>query len=108
MLNDVLYDKVNRIFEDWKIRRSEVSEIRFIFNVIMRELEDYTWFPTILRKFQMDFIGFVVSRFNFYDVFIQHLINNNETPIPMYDLCSGSGEPAITIFKKSNNFLKRF
>lgn len=70
----------------------------------MKELEDYQWFPTLFRKFQMDFIGFVVSRFNFYDVFIQHLINNNETQIPMYDLCSGSGEPAITIFKKSNCF----
>ncbi len=70
----------------------------------MLELEDYTWFPTLFRKFQMDFIGFVVTKFNFYDVFIKHLRNKNSRPQPMFDLCSGSGEPAITIFKKSNCF----
>jgi hypothetical protein len=68
------------------------------------ELEDYPWFPTQLRQFQMDFIGFVVTKFNFYDVFIDHFKKEIKSPLPMYDLCSGSGEPAITIFNKSDCF----
>ncbi len=70
----------------------------------MKELEDYHWFPAVLRNFQTDFIGFVVSRFSVYDGFIQHLKN---LPLPLQsitDLCSGSGEPAISIFKKSKRF----
>jgi hypothetical protein len=70
----------------------------------MKELEDYHWFPPVLRNFQTDFIGFVVSRFSVYDGFIQHIKN---LPMPlesMSDLCSGSGEPAISIFKKSKRF----
>lgn len=70
----------------------------------MKELEDYQWFPNILRQFQMDFIGFIVTKFNFYDVFIHHLKKEITMPLPMYDLCSGSGEPAISIFQKNNLF----
>ena len=70
----------------------------------MKELEDYAWFPVMFRRFQMDFIGYVVTTFNFYDVFIQHLQKKENTSMPMFDLCSGSGEPAITIFKKSSSF----
>ena len=70
----------------------------------MKELEDYAWFPAVFRRFQMDFIGYVVTKFNFYDVFIQHLQKKENTSMPMFDLCSGSGEPALTIFKKSARF----
>lgn len=70
----------------------------------MRELEDYTWFPTILRKFQMDFIGFVVKKFRFYDVFIQYVQNQGLSKLPMFDLCSGSGEPARYIFQETKAF----
>lgn len=70
----------------------------------MKELEDYYWFPPVLRNFQTEFIGFVVDKFNVYDVFIQHLKEIWLSKQPMTDLCSGSGEPAITIFKKSNCF----
>jgi len=70
----------------------------------LKELEDYSWFPTILRRFQMDFIGFVVAKFNFYDVFIQQLKNQNKKYSTLHDLCSGSGEPGNTIFNKSNCF----
>lgn len=74
----------------------------------MKELEDYSWFPLILRKFQMDFIGFVVTKFHFYDVFIEYLQKQNLENTKMYDLCSGSGEPAIYIFSKSTCFSKLF
>lgn len=70
----------------------------------MKELEDYKWFPAWLRNFQTEFIGFVVARFNVYDTFINYLKSSNLVKQPMTDLCSGSGEPAISIFKKSNCF----
>lgn len=71
----------------------------------MKELEDYAWFPPVLRNFQTEFIGFVVSKFNIYHVFIAYLKAKQLAGQPMIDLCSGSGEPAISIFKKSNCFI---
>ncbi len=70
----------------------------------MKELEDYYWFPPVLRNFQTEFIGFVVDKFNVYKVFIKHLKKTRKSTQVMTDLCSGSGEPAITIFRKSNCF----
>lgn len=70
----------------------------------MKELEDYSWFPAVLRKFQTDYIGFVVSKFNIYEGFIEHLNKQKVKTNIQYDLCSGSGEPASTIFKKSSCF----
>lgn len=70
----------------------------------MKELEDYSWFPPFLRNFQTEFIGFVVTTFSVYGVFIQHLKTLSLSVHSMTDLCSGSGEPAISIFRKSNCF----
>ena len=70
----------------------------------VKELEDYYWFPAFLRNFQTDFIGFVVDRFHVYNVFIEHLKANRLSDQPMTDLCSGSGAPAINIFRQSNCF----
>ena len=70
----------------------------------MKELEDYVWFPNSLRNFQTDFIGFVVSKFKVYHSFVTFLKELSLPSKPMIDLCSGSGEPAISIFKKSNCF----
>lgn len=70
----------------------------------MKELEDYNWFPTVLRNFQTEFIGFVVSKFNVYGAFIEHLKSLSLPQQTMTDLCSGSGEPASSILKKSNCF----
>jgi hypothetical protein len=67
----------------------------------MKELEDHSWFPPVLRNFQTEFIGFVVANFNVYDDFIQHLKSLSLPVQSMTDLCSGSGEPAISIFRKS-------
>lgn len=70
----------------------------------MKELEDYNWFPSMLRNFQTDFIGFVVAKLNVYDVLVDYLKTLSLPAYTMHDLCSGSGEPAISIFKKSNCF----
>lgn len=70
----------------------------------LKELEDFDWFPSVLRNFQTEFIGFVVSRFNFYKSFITYLNELDLVPKPLTDLCSGSGEPAISIFKQPTCF----
>ena len=70
----------------------------------MKELEDYNWFPPLLRNFQTDYIGFVVAKFNIYQSFIDYLNQQKNNNSVMFDLCSGSGEPALSIFSKSKNF----
>lgn len=70
----------------------------------MKELEDHSWFPGSLRNFQTEFIGFVVAKFKVYDEFIKYLNALSLSAQPMEDLCSGSGEPAISIFRKSYCF----
>lgn len=72
----------------------------------MKELEDFSWFPPVLRNFQLEFIGFVVSTFDVYDVFVNYLKTLPLAERSMTDLCSGSGEPAISIFRKSHCFTR--
>ena len=63
----------------------------------LKELEDYPWFPAILRKYQMEFIGIMVSKLRLYnkvvDIISEDLNKYGITDIE--DLCSGSGFPAI-------------
>lgn len=71
----------------------------------LKELEDYHWFPPVLRKYQMEFIGILVSQWRLYDRVVdiirddlkKHSINEIE------DLCSGSGYPAVFVH---NNLAK--
>jgi hypothetical protein len=70
----------------------------------MKELEDQSWFPDSLRNFQTEYIGYVVTRFNIYGPFIK--IFQEKKAGLMYDLCSGCGQPALSIFKQSKNFQK--
>ena len=70
----------------------------------MKELEDYPNFPTWLRNFQTEFIGFVVVRFSIYRDLIKYI---NALSLPqqtMSDLCTGSGETAVHVFKECNCF----
>jgi hypothetical protein len=70
----------------------------------LKELEDYNWFPHVLRNFQMEYISFLVDRFKVYDGFIKYFITSPQPVQPMIDLCSGSGKPAINFFRKTNYF----
>jgi hypothetical protein len=70
----------------------------------LKELEDHTWFPAFLRQYQTDFIGFSAVKLNAYSAFVKHLCSFSGPREVMADLCSGSGEPAITIFKRSHCF----
>jgi ubiquinone/menaquinone biosynthesis C-methylase UbiE len=75
---------------------------------MLKELEDYNWFPNMLRKFQLEFIGSLVNWFGFYKPIVplaKNLLENAKTNA-VIDLCSGSGEPAIYLQKKiANNFV---
>jgi hypothetical protein len=67
----------------------------------MKELEDYNWFPSKLRQFQSEFIGYVVYKFALYKPIIP--IVDNVIAIQkitqIVDLCSGSGLPSLYISK---------
>ncbi len=66
---------------------------------MVKELEDYDWFPRVLRKQQLEFIGNVVKWFKIYQPLVpvlrQQLEQNKLSRIT--DCCSGSGEPAVWI-----------
>lgn len=66
---------------------------------MIKELEDYNWFPKIFRRFQMEYIGSIIQWVHFYQpllpVFKILLKGNNINTIQ--DLCSGSGLPAVYI-----------
>lgn len=70
----------------------------------MKELEDYPFFPNLLRKFQTDYIGTIVKWFNVYKPIIRLINNSNYNSNELWDLCSGSSEPAEYIFKNQNKF----
>jgi hypothetical protein len=69
----------------------------------MKELEDQNWFPSWLRNFQTEFIGLISLQSGIYSEFITH-INKMHLPEKMSDLCSGSGQPALHIFKNCDAF----
>ncbi|HOY27329.1 MAG TPA: class I SAM-dependent methyltransferase [Flavobacteriales bacterium] len=70
----------------------------------MKELEDQRWFPAMLRNYQTEFIGSVVVWLRVYVPVTRRLRQRLGKPVPMVDLCSGSGGPAITIYRESGAF----
>lgn len=66
---------------------------------MVKELEDYHWFPHRLRKYQMDFIGNLVQWVQLYKPLVpvvQHLMRQHYLQ-QITDCCSGNGAPAIYI-----------
>ncbi|MBK8612440.1 MAG: hypothetical protein IPN85_02960 [Flavobacteriales bacterium] len=70
----------------------------------MQELEDLPWFPAKLRDYQTEHIGFLATRMPVYDVFLAYLRRNAPRRGPQVDLCSGSGEPAVTLYRRGGFF----
>lgn len=66
---------------------------------MLKELEDYGWFPALLRRWQMDFIGNIALWTKLYKPLVpvleQIISKNNATGLQ--DTCSGSGMPAVFI-----------
>lgn len=70
--------------------------------VKLRELEDLPWFPHILRSMQMEFIGWMVLFLDVYKPVISEIQNTlaKSNSNQILDLCSGSGQPIISISNK--------
>lgn len=68
----------------------------------LKELEDYDWFPAILRKYQLQFIGIMVQKFGIYGKVAEIMADNIKkySVNTIIDLCSGSGLPAIYVHNK--------
>ena len=69
---------------------------------MLKELEDYNWFPKILRRWQMEFIGTIAIWTKLYrplTPILQQMILENKI-ISLQDLCSGSGIPAMYIHRQ--------
>jgi len=64
---------------------------------MVKELEDYAWFPARLRRYQMDFIGNVVRWLRLYQPLVpvvQQLMQQQQLH-SITDCCSGNGAPAL-------------
>jgi len=73
----------------------------------MKELEDYNWFPAVLRRWQMEFIGHMVIWTHLYKPLVpevQQLVTAAAVT-ELHDVCSGSGIPAIYIYKRLTSSL---
>jgi hypothetical protein len=69
---------------------------------MVKELEDYDWFPGLLRKQQLDFIGNVVKWFALYQPLVpvlRQILQQNKLQ-SITDCCSGSGAPAIYLHQQ--------
>ncbi len=71
---------------------------------MIKELEDYSWFPPILRKYQLDFIGAMASLAHLYHPIGSIVANSMKSGMltSVRDLCSGSGTPAIYVHNLSH------
>lgn len=60
--------------------------------MFLKELEDYPWFPSYLRKMQLEYVGWISVQLQLYQPILgllPHFSSNN-----WIDLASGSGWPA--------------
>jgi len=60
--------------------------------MFLKELEDYPWFPSSLRKMQLEYVGWISVQLNLYRPVLNEII---KFPSKQWiDLASGSGWPA--------------
>ncbi len=65
----------------------------------IKELEDYAWFPPVLRRFQVEIIGEIACRMKVYSCLAADLRSLTNVRKEVTDLCSGSGLPAICLIR---------
>ena len=68
--------------------------------MFLKELEDYPWFPTQLRKMQLEFVGWISVQLRLYRPVLE-IIRRFPTQT-WVDLGSGSGWPAFYIQKNAS------
>lgn len=61
--------------------------------MFLKELEDYPWFPSYLRKMQLEYVGWISTKLLLYRPLLKEL--DNFTSPKWIDLASGSGWPAF-------------
>lgn len=65
--------------------------------MFLKELEDYPWFPSYLRKMQLEYVGWISVQLKLYRPLLKEII---KFPSEQWiDLASGSGWPAFYIQK---------
>lgn len=68
--------------------------------MFLKELEDYNWFPSCLRKLQLEYVGWISVQLKLYRPILKLL---NKFPSNQWvDLASGSGWPAFYIQKNAS------
>jgi hypothetical protein len=69
--------------------------------MFLKELEDYPWFPSYLRKMQLEYVGWISVQLKLYKPILEELLqfrSNRWT-----DLASGSGWPAFYLQKNASH-----
>ena len=65
--------------------------------MFLKELEDYPWFPSYLRKMQLEYVGWISVQLKLYRPLLKEII---KFPSQQWiDLASGSGWPACYLQK---------
>lgn len=72
--------------------------------MFVKELEDYSWFPSFLRKMQLEYVGWISVQLKLYAPILKLMQRFPSTN--WHDLASGSGWPAYYLKKKSNNTIQ--
>ena len=69
--------------------------------MFLKELEDYSWFPPVLRKMQLEYVGWISASLAVYRPLgkIMEGFPSNQ----WIDLASGSGLPALYLKKKATD-----
>jgi len=69
--------------------------------MFLKELEDYPWFPSYLRKMQLEYVGWISVQLKLYRPVLKEIIKFPSNQ--WIDLASGSGWPALYLQKNASH-----
>jgi hypothetical protein len=69
--------------------------------MFLKELEDYPWFPSSLRKMQLEYVGWISVQLKLYRPLLKEIIKFPSNQ--WVDLASGSGWPALYLQKNASH-----
>ena len=69
--------------------------------MFLKELEDYPWFPSNLRKMQLEYVGWISFQLKLYRPVLKEIIKFPSNQ--WIDLASGSGWPALYLQKNASH-----
>ena len=69
--------------------------------MFLKELEDYPWFPSYLRKMQLEYVGWISVQLKLYRPILKEIIKFPSNQ--WIDLASGSGWPAFYLQKNASH-----